>query len=365
MPLLNLKVLQAACNILSFAVLLSCSCCTLSVPRFDGKAAWELKEDFTFDISPDGSSVVFVQWSEQGPELVVIEIASGISRKIQTPADLIPKYPRFSPDSRNILFIGKHRTESPRFESSREVGGIRNTNPPYSAVFLSDGIGPAHEISSEGLILEADFGPRGDTIYYLKAKWYGAHSPLTGSNRPHGIDLHVLDLKSGISKAVTSGEYYYMYNLRVAPDGQRAFVAGATREGIGVISLSQGSIGQLNEVASDINSIRYFDIIDSNTLLIWERYQLNIWERDKNHNSQDRKRHTLYRLILSTGEKQELFVRVCDGGTCPNSLPPISGRISNRIFFFIEDAGAENSASLIELDYRGISEKKLPVTIQF
>lgn len=151
----------------------------------------------SFDISPDGKSLIFA-WNIGGKPCLFQAKSDGRNPKllVDSSKGIAVYKPRFSPDGRKIVFIG----------------GMSGTFNSALWIVNLNGDSLKQITDTSGIKTEATFSHDGKNIYFAQANEYASYSPLT-SRAAHDFDIYSVVLSKGEVSKISNLKAYSLANI--------------------------------------------------------------------------------------------------------------------------------------------------------
>ncbi|KIO79008.1 hypothetical protein TH53_00115 [Pedobacter lusitanus] len=192
----------------------------------------------SFDVSPDGKSLIFT-WNIGGKSCLFHSDIDGKNPKLLINSDKhISVYrPRFSPDGRKIVF----------------VGGIPDTF--NGAIWIANISGDSLKqiTDTSGIKTEAVFSNNGESIYFAQANEYASYSPLA-NRAAHDFDIYSVALNGGEVSKISDLKAYSLANISDVDSNRLILDMKGTESG--VFFYEKGK-SVLNKVSFKNDSLSY------------------------------------------------------------------------------------------------------------
>lgn len=161
--------------------------------------------------SPDGQYLVFhVDHADPKKGRIIYRILKDGTELTQlTPSEEDCFNPSYSPDGSKIVYA---KTPSGKFGEQADL-----------YMMNSDGSNQTPLTSGPALDTFPTFSPDGQRIYFVRARWFGHHSPLV-SSQWHDRDLYAVNVDGSNLQAITDGWYYEISKPSISPDGKEILV---------------------------------------------------------------------------------------------------------------------------------------------
>lgn len=215
----------------------------------------------SFDISPDGKSLIFA-WNVGGKPCLFQAKSDGRNPKllVDSSKDIAVYKPRFSPDGRKIVFIG----------------GIPDTFNSALWIVNLNGDSLKQITDTSGIKTEATFSNNGKNIYFAQANEYASYSPLA-SRAAHDFNIYSVVLSKGEVSKISNLKAYSLANISEV-DSNRLILDIQGKES-GVFFYEKGK-SVLNKVSIKNDSLSYAKgysnpiLISNNNLICTSYYVL-------------------------------------------------------------------------------------------
>lgn len=143
------------------------------------------------DYSPDGKRLIYFSDEPQPRELFVRDIASGVDTKLTDTSDFDEMSPRWAPDGRHVVFVGKHKNDG----AESDIWSLDTDTGYRENLTESPAIGEFHP----------DWSHDGSMIVYIRVS--------SGK-----FDVAVRDLATGMEKFVASGNGFAVLDPHFSKD---------------------------------------------------------------------------------------------------------------------------------------------------
>ncbi len=247
-----------------FSVMIIVFSCQGQVTKQDGLGS--------FDISNNDKQIVFSYFKNNISSLYISNIdGSNVKLVIGSSYEISYFNPKFSPDSKKIVFIANRK------------GSINST----LCVANCDGSKIINLTDDAQIITEATYSKNGEYIYFCKAEEYAKYSPI-GVKDFHGIDIYSINIVDKKISKLSNFNSYELGNIAEVDNNHLLFrLESGNESGIYLFPKDNLSLSQL---VIPINNPRkdaslYFTPIYSDSLKImaftapYELYVMDIKDK--------------------------------------------------------------------------------------
>jgi len=215
----------------------------------------------SFDISPDGTSILFTWDFGDKVHLFKSEINGHNPKKLIDSGDKISLYnARFSPSGGKIIFL------------------VSILNSFNSSIWIANNDGNATRqiTDTSGIKTEAIFSQNEKRIYFVQANEYGSYSPLV-SKAAHDFDIYSLILGDNKVVKLTDLRAYSLSRISEVDSNKLLFAMHTKNRGIFFYKSNDETLDQIlvtNDTLSHSSSYSNPIMIDENTVICVSYYAL-------------------------------------------------------------------------------------------